>query len=187
MPNIVSPLDQCVLGCAVVSFLTFWLAQLIFFRSVPPGGIFKALMSFALTGLCVAAGLSSGVLLKLSAFSAISMGERVGCFFLTLLIYFFLVFLYILCVLGPYESSIRLRLVRELYRAFPQSLTPAQLFDRYNARWILERRIQRLLTSGDIVCRDRRYYLVKKYNAFFLADKVAQMLARLTSRSGDKK
>jgi hypothetical protein len=56
------------------------------------------------------------------------------------------------------ETARRIRLLREIYEA-GGSLSHQQLVTRYCAREIVEKRIQRLLGTGQIVCRDGRYYI----------------------------
>jgi hypothetical protein len=57
------------------------------------------------------------------------------------------------------ESARRIRLLIELEGAGPRGLTLAELLAVYNARMIVEARLQRLLSGGQIVERSGRYYL----------------------------
>ena len=56
------------------------------------------------------------------------------------------------------ETARRIRLLRELYDA-GGSLLRKELLARYNAREVVERRIARLVNTGQMVHRGQRYYI----------------------------
>jgi hypothetical protein len=56
------------------------------------------------------------------------------------------------------ETARRIRILRELAEA-PAGLTSGELLRRYNAQEILDRRISRLTKSGQIILRNKRYYI----------------------------
>jgi hypothetical protein len=80
-------------------------------------------------------------------------------------VYAMLSFLYVLAVFGPYESSIRIRLIRELYE-HPEGLSWKQILQQYNSCMILTIRLERLLSSGDILYDGQCYKLKRKGNIF---------------------
>jgi hypothetical protein len=55
------------------------------------------------------------------------------------------------------ETARRIRLVREIY-ASSEGLSEAEILQLYNSREILAVRMARLLSSGQIVLRDGRYF-----------------------------
>lgn len=56
------------------------------------------------------------------------------------------------------ETARRVRIVRELSES-PDGLTLEEILKRYNAREIFDRRLRRLIGTGQIVLRDGRYYI----------------------------
>mgnify|MGYP001458472362 CR=1 FL=1 len=56
------------------------------------------------------------------------------------------------------ETARRIRLLRELDES-PDGLTWEDMFKRYNAQEIIKIRINRLLSNGQIVLRNERYYV----------------------------
>lgn len=56
------------------------------------------------------------------------------------------------------ETARRIRLLRELYAA-GGALTHQQLLNRYPAREIVNKRIKRLLGTGQVICREKRYFI----------------------------
>lgn len=56
------------------------------------------------------------------------------------------------------ETARRIRLLRELYAA-GGALTSQQLLKRYPSREIVDKRINRLLGTGQVICRDNRYFI----------------------------
>lgn len=59
------------------------------------------------------------------------------------------------------ETARRIRILCELKEASPDGLTQAQILERYNAQEILDRRLERLVKNGQVICRDGRYYIGK--------------------------
>lgn len=57
------------------------------------------------------------------------------------------------------ESARRIRLLIELYGAGERGMTLDELLTAYNARMIVEARLERLLTGGQIVRRKDRYFV----------------------------
>lgn len=58
------------------------------------------------------------------------------------------------------ETARRIRIVRELYKA-KNGLSMKELLSIYNAREMVEMRISRLLNSGQIICKNNKYYVGK--------------------------
>ncbi len=58
------------------------------------------------------------------------------------------------------ETGRRIRILRELKDA-PDGLTLKEFLARYNAKEIIERRLSRLVATGQIVIRDGRFYIGK--------------------------
>ncbi len=71
-------------------------------------------------------------------------------------LYSILSFSYVICCVGPYETSVRLRIVRELYKQ-PQGMRLERLLGFYNNRRILDLRLQRLLASKDLILENGVY------------------------------
>lgn len=56
------------------------------------------------------------------------------------------------------ETGRRVRLVRELYES-QKGLSAAEIIARYNAKEIIQRRINRLINNGQISARNNRFYI----------------------------
>lgn len=56
------------------------------------------------------------------------------------------------------ETARRIRILRELYKN-KEGLSIHEILERYNAIVIVEKRINRLINNGQIVCRNGRYYI----------------------------
>ncbi len=101
--------------------------------------------------------------------------EKAICFILVLIIYGAAAFAYVLCIFGPYETSIRMRLIRELGGSTGQTPLP-DVLRRYNTAIILENRLTRLVGSQDLAKKGDTYHLRKTGNVFFIMDTVAQKM-----------
>jgi hypothetical protein len=70
------------------------------------------------------------------------------------------------------ETARRIRLLRELYE-HPGGLSEAELLARYDSRGILAARMERLLSSGQLLLRGGRYYT---------GSPAVLLIARMTTR-----
>lgn len=64
------------------------------------------------------------------------------------------------------ETARRIRLLRELYEA-PDGLTQEQIINRYNSKEIIDIRLKRLLTNGQVALRDDSYFIGNPMMLFF--------------------
>ncbi len=171
--------DITICLTAFISFTVFLVIQFVWFRFISEGGVLKWIMALFILGSFVNAGLfvvfSGNMFFQTWAYHALLLLLSWG-------IYALLSFLYVLCVFGPYESSIRLRLIRELYRRYPQGLTLGELYERYNNRVILNRRIARLLAARSITVCGGKYRVTNRPSFFMVADALARVISRCTQK-----
>lgn len=138
---------------SVLSLLINASVHVLIFRCFPGWGLLKSeywgfaagLLSLFIHGFCNFCNL------------AIPPNEFVAILAVNLIAYFSLCYCYFNFV-NLSETARRVRILRELYD-FPEGLSLQQLLLRYNAKEIIERRIDRLLHSGQIVFINGRYYI----------------------------
>ena len=58
------------------------------------------------------------------------------------------------------ETARRIRILREVFDE-PEGLSLEEILRRYNAKEIIERRLQRLLANGQIIAKEDKYYIGK--------------------------
>ena len=173
------PLDLMILASVAASFIVFILLKVVIRRMVHPEAVLRWIVNIFLMSSvvhCVALALVydffgghyPGGLLFAAVISYVTFG--------------LLTFVYIVCVFGPSETSIRIRLVRELSQARGGRLKHEELLRKYNGRLILERRLQRLILAGEIAQRQGKYILLGKANAFFVIDAVAGWIQKMLKR-----
>lgn len=93
-----------------------------------------------------------------------------------------LCFVYVLCIFGPYETSVRMRLVREIFKASPHGLTQAELDRCYNAQIIARIRVRRLTGSNYMVEENGVYRVGTATNVFFVFDIITGFLIKMIGR-----
>ncbi len=171
-------MDRFIVETACCSFVIFFILQCIVLRALPVHQVLKGLMNAAIGGgvlnLVLTAGLSF-MCLQLHSLGTIGF---ICLLFLSFIVYGLLVFVYILCVFGPYETSIRMRIVREIHGAGQQGLTLENLLRNYNIRKILQVRLERLKGAGDIVLKDGKYHIHQHYNMFFVIEIISQQIQK---------
>ena len=172
--------DSWIVVTGAASFINFFIIHVIVLRFASGDHVLKALMLsiwLAFVGHLIFIFLY----LMNNDYLVPQLGIRGDIIWavLSLLIYFLSVFFYVLCVFGPTETSVRFRIIEELGMEKKRGLGLRELLNRYNAREILNLRINRLQKAGDIECRDGKYFLIKKENVFFFIDILALKLKRL--------
>lgn len=173
------PVDLVIIGWASLSFTAFIVLQLIVLRMVHPDAVLRWIVNCFLI-------VSAAQLIALAAvFYSFNLKFPGGLPLTALMSYglFGLIaFVYIVCVFGPSETSIRIRLVRELHEVKGCRMTHKELLAKYNGRMILERRLQRLVLAGEIAERQGKYVLLGKANAFFVIDLVAGLIQKILNQ-----
>ena len=90
-------------------------------------------------------------------------------------------FVYVLCIFGPYETSVRMRLVREIFKV-PKGITLKDLDRVYNNEVIAHIRLRRLTGSRYVIHQDQMYRIGNDTNVFFLFDIIAGFLTKMIGR-----
>lgn len=101
------------------------------------------------------------------------------CLGLAFVLYGLLSFHYILWVFGPYESSLRLRLVRELASVYPKGLTRQDVANRYNREVILKRRLKRLIYARELLWDGKNYSRRHRASFFMISDTLSRGIESL--------
>jgi hypothetical protein len=129
------------------------LIQVIGFRYLPKIGLLKSeYLGFIM-------GLLFMVILEFYLFSGIPIlgKDYIASFIVDSLSYILLGYCYFHFVnLG--ETARRIRILRELYDSM-EGLSLEELLMRYNAKEIVDKRIERLSHSGQIILKDKMYYI----------------------------
>ena len=170
-------MDQWIVLSVFVSYGFFVAAHLLTFRFFKPEEVLKSLMR-----VVTASFLFHGAAFFLF-YGNISV-PVVVVLLLSSLILGFLIFVHILCIFGPYETSLRLRLVRELYQGPPNGMSKEDILKKYNARMILETRLSRLTASGELIQHGETYVINKHVNVFFFIDVVVGVLQKIIDPDG---
>ncbi len=162
-----SGLDQIIVACGMGTFIVFILMHITVLRRIPDTGILDAVQKTFYIGILV---LTAAV----SVLPGLSVVDKCLVFIFSLCVYGLASFVYVLCIFGPYATSIRLRLMSELDA--PQGKTMTEISRTYDSKAILDLRLKRLLASGDIRFDGGRYHIAKTHNAFFIIDAGARTL-----------
>ena len=180
-------LDRFVVASAFSSFLGFLSLHLITFRFFKAEKVLKSLKDIFLVVLLsyiffaffwwktiFPKGLLPGPASPIPDLWGLALGMTLSLFIFTLLTVG-----YVFWIFGPYETSIRMRLIRELYQGPRQGMELGQLLKNYNAQEILKRRLVRLVSSQELVREKERYSLGCPVNVFFFIDWAARKLGGL--------
>jgi hypothetical protein len=151
--------------------------QLLSVRLVPGLGVLRSVYAgFVIGGLSVLL-----TELHLSGDGSIQETDAVLMIITNLIIYGSLGYCYFHFInLGI--TARRIRILRELYIS-GEGLSIDELLKRYNARDMVEKRLDRLLGSGQIVCKDDKYHIGKPVVLMMSKSIVALKLLILGKRS----
>jgi len=173
-------IDILTSGIGFFSFVLFLIVHFIAFRWVRPERLFRSLL------VCVLAlmGLHVVLMAILYSFKAVEMPlwAWVWAAILASVIQGLLCFVYVLCVFGPFETSVRMRLVHEIFHGGAGGISLEGLLGRYNTEKIVNIRLQRLIGSGDVVEKDGLYRVANDKNFFFIFDAIAGVIKKWIGR-----
>jgi len=173
-------MDVLTVGLSFFSFGIFLLIHLIVFRFVRPEHLLRSLF------VCVIAIMGTPVLLMgiIYIFKVVDAPVQawVCAAVSAVVIQGLLCLVYVLCVFGPYETSVRMRLIREISRGGPKGISLQDLLGRYNSEVIVNVRLQRLIGSGDIIEKDGLYRVYNNSNFFFIFDAIAGVIKKWIDR-----
>ena len=117
--------------------------------------------------------------MKVAMFSLLNISSSIRIesflFLISFLLFSCFVFIYIFCFIGPHETSIRMRIIKELSKN-KNGISLENLLTFYNPKIILEKRLERLLLSGDILRKDNTYTTNKNINPFTIIDNITKLL-----------
>lgn len=114
--------------------------QILFFRIFPKIGLLRSLFLGFICGLLVAGVIGFGAKLIINIIIYVLWGY---CYF---------------HFVNMGQTARRIRILTELKDA-PEGLSLRQILERYNAKHIIECRLNRLIDHGQIICKNDRYYI----------------------------
>ena len=176
---ILSVIDRYIIGIAVVSFIAFLMLLILVFRLVDRKEVLKWLVYVFFMALTVNLGLTVWFMLEQNGLFEMGIGAILTILILPVVLYSLLSFCYVLCIFGAYESSIRLRIVRELDEAGPEGLSWEDLLKRYNDEMILKIRLDRFITSKELSFDGTYYRLERKHNAFSCITLISRIIKKI--------
>lgn len=155
------------------------LAQLFAFRIRSTLGLLRSEYLGFLVGLLSLLAIDG---VSLMWMPLINRFDQAGIFLLTTLTYGALGYSYFHFInLG--ETARRIRLLRELYDA-GGTLTHQQLLDRYSAQEVVNKRINRLLSTGQIICKEQRYF-IGSHTVLYIAQIMTTMKKILLGKNSE--
>jgi hypothetical protein len=95
------------------------------------------------------------------------------------LVYSGMAAVYILCIFSVVEASLTLRILSEIAGGDKNGTLYTAIFSRYAGNEIIQRRIDRLLRSGDLIYRNGKYYRTNRLTIFKLREHIVTIFKRL--------
>jgi len=136
----------------VMAFMLNIVTQVLLYRLIPKTGLLKSIFICFIFVLILLIGTEI-----LFAGSHPLDSNALSIIVSNIIIYFTLGYCYFHFInLG--ETARRIRILRELYSA-TDGLSTEEVLSRYNAREIVNKRISRLLHSGQVIEKDGKYYI----------------------------
>lgn len=135
--------------CLIINILI----QVISFRCIKNIGLLKSIFLGFISGFIILFILEIYISFRLSILPR----DFLSLFVVNFLIYSLLGFCYSnFITLG--ETARRIRILRELYD-YNEGLSMEEILERYNAKEIIKMRISRLIKNGQVIYKDKKYYL----------------------------
>lgn len=169
-------LDILTIGVGLVSFGIFLVIHVVTFRRLRPEELLRSL--HACVAAIAALPLALMTLLFVMKAADASPAQWLLASLLALTMAGLSSLAYVLCIFGPSETSVRMRLVREIAKGEAKGVSHEELLQHYNARTIVNIRLRRLTGSGDIIEQNGLYRARNTRNMFFLFDSIAVMIKK---------
>lgn len=150
--------------------------QILSFRSISKTGLLRSIYFGFFAGLC------SLIIIDILYWRSFSFLFR-GMMFpniTNIIIYAVLGYCYFHFV-GLGETARRIRMLTEIYDS-KEGLSLEDILSRYNAREIVEKRIDRLLNNGQLICKDGKYFIGKPIVLFIAGSVILLKLLFLGRR-----
>lgn len=100
-------------------------------------------------------------------------------------LYCLLVSVYIFAVYLNIDSSLHVRIFREMAKRASRGLTYSELLHSYNKQIILQKRLEWLLNSGEIGIRSSIYFPRRRFSLLILREKFLLILGKLYGSEGE--
>ena len=173
-------IDILTVGVGVLTFGIFLLIHLVTFRRMRPEKVLRSLFVcvVAMTMIPVPLLQIFCTLKVVSAPPLVWLGAALSAIVIEGLLCVF----YVLCIFGPYETSVRMRLVREIAKASSDGISMEELLKKYDSSTMVDMRLRRLMGSGDIIEKDGIYRAGSGRNIFFIFDAIAGMIKKWIGR-----
>jgi len=169
-------LDMLAVTVGIISFCVCLLIQVISFRWLRPEEVLKSMLLCVIAIVVLPMALM-GILFSTKAIEASFLGWVMASL-LASLITVLLSFVYILCIFGPYETSVRLRLLREIAKGKDKGVSWEEISSQYNVEIMTNIRLQRLVRSGDVIEKDGLYQVGSNKNFYFIFDAIAGVIKK---------
>ncbi len=180
---LINKLDIFILRNSFLTFATLVLMLTALFRWGKMKNIVAAVAYTFCVGIFINLGISTGFMLKNSEIFTMGVDAIVSIIVLPMILFGLLSFFYVGTLVGTYESSIRLRIIRELSAAGEEGLSWEELLKVYNEETILKIRLDRLITSREFKFDGTYYHLQKKKTLFSWLEGMVKIYRRLYSLS----
>ena len=176
---ILSVIDRFMIGIAIVSFVVFLMLLILVFRLVERKEVLKWLVYVFCMALIVNLGLTFWFMLQQNVLFTMGLAAILTILILPVVLYSLMSFCYVLCIFGAYESSVRLRIVRELDEAGTEGLSWEDILKRYNDDTILKIRLARFISSKELNFDGTYYQVQRTHNVFSFFVKISHLMKKI--------
>lgn len=155
-------MDFIVLFSSILAFILFVVVHALVFRVTTQANILRGLVLSLFLGMF----LGIAIIFLLFRFFSVSHEQYYSAFPISFVLFLLLDLSYILGFFGMMASSLRVRILREIYLSKENQLAHTQLLSHYNKRIIVQERLKRLLSAGEVSRRGDTYTLVTRFSVF---------------------
>ncbi len=169
--------DLILTTTAALVFIIFLSFQIVLFRHVSHERVI-----FWLAVVYIGVGLPLAITSSILLFPA-EISRTLFSIIVVFALYSLLVFIYILGVFGIMESSIRIRLLTEVAGKGKKGLPLSKLLTYYNRETIIQKRLNRFVSSGDLLYKNGTYRATERYSLFLLPSQMLRFIWNLYGKS----
>ena len=160
-------LDVFIVTGSIVEFLLFLGFHLVISRHKRKEQVFKWL-TFTFLSIGILIVIIEWLIFSWLINSDVSIMIKSIVISLTFLLYALGVFIYSFSVFAAVETAIRTKLIYLINQAGDKGIVEKEIIKNYNKKFIIQKRLNRLISSGELSYTNNKYRIKRRWSLIFL-------------------
>jgi hypothetical protein len=173
-------MDTLIISVTFTGLFLYILLQIVFFRFIRREQIISWIIYLFLisSGVCIAL-FYTGFRLYIQPFNGIDNLELFSAVIFFEIMFALSVVIYISCTFGIIESSVRIKLLSLIAEKKNRGILEKEIYSVYNADFIIKKRLERFIFSGNVKKRGLDYYLARRISPIMVPFYILKLMWKM--------